>query len=85
MKTKKELMELSKGNLCNHIIALRGSMKMQSKVLAKSKFQVRNMRLRLGKVKNSIDYILKTPYGRTEPGKTNLERVWEDRKKKKVV
>jgi len=83
MKTKKELMELSKGNLCDHIIALRASMVNQTTALEKNKFQIRNMKLRLRKVRTSINYILNSPYGDSEPGKTNLERVWEERKERK--
>ena len=97
MVTKKELEKLSKEDLINKIIGYRAYKGSINSLLANKNWQIRNFKIRLKKIRNSIDYLLEHPrsldtsYGNLIHSRDKMPRLsqfrhskknWKERKQK---
>lgn len=74
MLTKEEVKAKTHDELFVIIRELQSRSKRTSTNIIKKNYQIKNMRMRLQKIRNSIDYILKTPYGTHTAGKIRKKK-----------
>lgn len=77
-----ELEKKSKDELINIITSHRGNRGNINMLFARKNYQIKNMRMRLFKIKNSIDYLLKHPYSMDTTYKTKPHK--RDSKKRRM-